>query len=132
MSGQCCVRGAASGRLSRWIITATASLLPGAAMVLVPKCPMCLAAWLTVATGIAVSEGGVAYMRGLVVLVSVAAAATAVALLRRPRAAHPSFTMYGGRQTARCFNRFRATVADHDCAKALDDELATIPRGHQT
>lgn len=33
----------------------TASLLPGVLLALLPKCPMCLAAWFAIATGISVS-----------------------------------------------------------------------------
>ena len=43
---------------------AASSVLPGAALVLLPKCPLCLAAWLTVVTGVAVPAAPAAYLRG--------------------------------------------------------------------
>ncbi|MFN7999235.1 MAG: hypothetical protein U0Q18_36790 [Bryobacteraceae bacterium] len=76
MSGLCCTR-----RLSG----AAASLLPGAVLVLLPKCPLCLAAWLTVATGIGVSAALASRVRGVMIAFWVAAVAFAV-MRRRPRA----------------------------------------------
>jgi hypothetical protein len=58
-------------------------LLPGAAVVLLPKCPLCLAAWLTVISGTAVSAAGAARMRGLIVVVWVAAVAFVAAQIRK-------------------------------------------------
>jgi hypothetical protein len=50
MSGQCCT-SELRPRLARRLFGAAASVLPGAVLVLLPKCPLCLAAWLTVAMG---------------------------------------------------------------------------------
>ena len=72
MVGACCTR-----RYSR----VAASILPAAVLVLLPKCPLCLAAWLTVATGIGFSATGAAWARGMVVLCFVAAVAFAAAPL---------------------------------------------------
>jgi len=77
MTGQCCT----GRRLSR----AAAAILPGAVLVLLPKCPLCLAAWLTVATGIGFSATGAAWARGMVVLFGVIAVALAAAPLIRRR-----------------------------------------------
>jgi hypothetical protein len=66
MSGQCC-RGASRGRAG-----VAASILPGAALVLLPKCPLCLAAWLGVVTGVGVSAVAAAYVRGAIVVLCVA------------------------------------------------------------
>ena len=71
MTGQCCVGGRTSLRLARRLSAAAASILPGAALVLLPKCPICLAAWLTVVTGVGFSAGGVAWVRGMVVILGV-------------------------------------------------------------
>jgi hypothetical protein len=85
MTGQCCVGGPASRRLARRLSTAAASILPGAVLVLLPKCPLCLAAWLTVATGVGFPAAGVVWVRGSVVMLWVAAVALALAPITRCR-----------------------------------------------
>jgi hypothetical protein len=67
MTGQCCVGGTASRRLAQRL--SAASILPGAVLVLLPKCPLCLAAWLTVATGVGFSAAGVARVRAAMLVV---------------------------------------------------------------
>ena len=63
---------------------AVASILPGIMLVFLPKCPLCLAAWLTVATGVGFSTAGAAWVRGMLLLFWVAAVAlTAARILRR-------------------------------------------------
>jgi hypothetical protein len=47
--------------------------LPAAILVLLPKCPLCLAAWLTVVTGISFPIAGAAWLRGTIVLLWIAA-----------------------------------------------------------
>ena len=59
MTGQCCGGGRPWRRLAR----PAAAIMSGAVVVVLPKCPICLAAWLTVATGVGVSAGAVAWMR---------------------------------------------------------------------
>jgi hypothetical protein len=86
MTGQCCVGGPASRRLARRLSTAAASILPGAMLVLLPKCPLCLAAWLTVVTGVGFSAAGAAWMRGMLVVFWVAAVALAATPIVRRRA----------------------------------------------
>ena len=86
MSGQCCVGGTASCRLARRLSMAAASILPGAVLVLLPKCPLCLAAWLTVATGVGFSAAGAVWVRGMLVVFCVAAVALAAAPIVRRRA----------------------------------------------
>jgi hypothetical protein len=89
MTGQCCGGGPASCRLARRLShrlgKAAASILPGAALVLLPKCPLCLAAWLTVATGVGFSAAGAAWVREIVVLLSVIGVALAAAPIIRRR-----------------------------------------------
>lgn len=71
MTGQCCRRaegGRASSRLTLRISAVTASLLPAAALVLLPKCPLCLAAWLTVMTGVGFSAAGADLLRWMATL----------------------------------------------------------------
>jgi hypothetical protein len=83
---QCCTGGTASRRLAPQHSTAAASILPGALLVLLPKCPMCLAAWLTVATGVGFSAESAAWVRGLLVAFWLAAVAFAAAQIIRRRA----------------------------------------------
>jgi hypothetical protein len=75
MTGQCCTGGRPSRRLARSLFATAASLLPGALLALLPKCPLCLAAWLTFFTGIGVSAAAAARVRGLLVALCVSAMA---------------------------------------------------------
>jgi len=83
MTGRCCTSGGPKRPLTRF--SSAASILPGALLVLLPKCPLCLAAWLTVATGIGVSAAAVTWARELVVVVWIAVLAIAAARLVRHR-----------------------------------------------
>jgi hypothetical protein len=76
---QCCHGGPAWRRLAQRLYGAMASMLPAAALVLLPKCPMCLAAWLTALTGFGFSAGMAGWLRGGLVMLSVAIAALAMA-----------------------------------------------------
>jgi hypothetical protein len=51
----------------------SAPILPAAALLLLPKCPLCLAAWLTLATGIGFSAAAASWLRAAIVLLSFAA-----------------------------------------------------------
>ena len=85
MTRQCCRGERPSRRLARRISGTAASVLPGALLLLLPKCPMCLAAWFTVATGVGVSAA--ARARGLIVVLGfMVAAALVVAESFRHRA----------------------------------------------
>ena len=57
------------------VYEATASMVPAALLMLLPKCPLCVAAWLTVATGFSFPAAAVAWLRGGIVLFWVAALA---------------------------------------------------------
>jgi hypothetical protein len=61
-------------------------MLPGAALVFLPKCPLCLAAWLTVVTGLGFSAGGAAWVRGMLVVFWVAVVALVSAPIVRRHA----------------------------------------------
>lgn len=85
MSGACCTGGRPAGRRTRFS-GAVSSMLPGALLLLLPKCPLCLAAWLAAATGIGISAAAVAPARSVILCLWVAAAVLAVArILRRAR-----------------------------------------------
>ena len=83
---RCCMGGTASCRRAPRLCRAAASILPGTLLVLLPKCPMCLAAWLTVVTGVGFSAEHAAWVRGLLVTLWVAAVALAAAPIIRRRA----------------------------------------------
>jgi hypothetical protein len=83
MTGQCCKGGTATSRLARRIYAAIASAVPGAMLVLLPKCPLCLAAWLTAATGVGFTATGAAWLRGSAVTLGVAAVALALLSIAR-------------------------------------------------
>jgi len=81
---RCCCTGEGRIRLARRLAGAASSVLPGAVLVLLPKCPLCLAAWLTLVTGMSVSAAAGTWAWRLTVLFCVAALAlTAVQLCRR-------------------------------------------------
>jgi hypothetical protein len=82
MIAPCCTGG---GPSSRRLARAAASLLPGAALMLLPKCPLCFAAWLGLA-GIGVSAAAAAWVRGLIVVFWVVAVALVAARIIRGRA----------------------------------------------
>jgi hypothetical protein len=87
MFPQCCAGEGSSRRLARRFRGATASLLPGAVLMLLPKCPLCLAAWLAMATGIGVSATAASRIRAIIVIlwaVGVALAASQF-IRRRPQ-----------------------------------------------
>ena len=50
-------------RRFRRLTRAVAAILPAAALTVLPKCPLCLAAWLTLATGMSFSVTGAAWLR---------------------------------------------------------------------
>lgn len=80
MNGQCC-RGGARRRAGF-----AASMVPGAALVLLPKCPLCLAAWLGLVAGVGVSAVAAAYIRGAILVLWVVGVAFVLArMLLAPR-----------------------------------------------
>jgi len=68
----CCGRKAAVPRRGFWK-RASGGVLPGALLVLMPKCPMCVAAYIAFATGVGVSVSTAAYLREGMLVVCVAA-----------------------------------------------------------
>jgi hypothetical protein len=74
----CCERGANAPRSPRSpgvrrLLGIIGWLLPSAGLVLMPKCPLCLAAWIGVATGIGLSVAEATHLRlGLFVVYAAA------------------------------------------------------------
>lgn len=78
MIGRCCADQPAARRLAGRISRITAPILPTTLLVLLPKCPLCLAALLTGASGVSFSATSAAWVRGGIVLLWIAAAASAI------------------------------------------------------
>ncbi len=89
----CCQAPVRRSGLRSGILETTGWALPGALLVLMPKCPACVAGYIALATGVGISLTAAAYLRtGLIVacvgLLIVLAARQVRGLIRRRRAAH--------------------------------------------
>ncbi len=62
---------------------------PAALLVLLPKCPACIAAWLAVGAGIGVTVATAAYLRVFLIVLCVACMAWVVGRLWRSRPGRP-------------------------------------------
>jgi hypothetical protein len=78
MAAHCCLGEPASRRFARWLSAAAASVAPATLLVLLPKCPLCLAAWLTAMTGVGFSAAGAGWVRIALVLFAIAVLASIV------------------------------------------------------
>jgi hypothetical protein len=56
-----------------------APIVPGVTLVLLPKCPLCLAAWLGLVTGVGISAGAATYVCGAIIMLCVAGLALSIA-----------------------------------------------------
>jgi len=78
MGGECCARNPVSRPAAWRVSTAAASVLSGALLFLLPKCPLCVAVLLTAATGVGFSAIEAARIRGMLLAFWVAALVLAV------------------------------------------------------
>ncbi len=67
--------GRTSVRFARRLSSAAPSWVPGVMLVFLPKCPLCIAAWLTAVTGIGCSAAAAASLREILVIFCLAAIA---------------------------------------------------------
>ena len=77
----CCAGRGRLCRLARRFSEGAASALPAAALVLLPKCPACLAVWLAAGTGIGISAAAASRLRGGLVVFCVLALCVSAARL---------------------------------------------------
>jgi hypothetical protein len=77
-AGACCTGGPSARRLSG----TAASIVPGALLALLPKCPLCIAAWLTAATGVGFPPAGVTWLREAIAVFWFAALALSLRHIR--------------------------------------------------
>ena len=116
MTAQRCKGEGASCRLARQVRGGAASMLPGAMFLLLPKCPLCLAAWLTVVTGVGVPAAFAAGLRGTIVALWIAGVTIAVARIVRARTGRDSWM---GRR------RYRAPAQTLRCLERICKHLST-------
>ena len=62
------IAGCCGGRGPRRLFGIAAPVLPGVLLVLLPKCPLCLAAWLGVVMGAGWAESAVGWVREVLVV----------------------------------------------------------------
>ena len=88
MNGECCAGGRRPRRRpAPQFSGAAAWVLPAALLMVMPKCPLCLAVWLTALTGVGFSAGGASWARATLVLFWIAA--VVLVAVPKVRAARP-------------------------------------------
>ena len=76
MSATCCRVARRGGAIAGWLV-------PGAVLALLPKCPACVAAYVTLATGLSIPFAAAWYLRILLLVLCMAALLFAAARLSR-------------------------------------------------
>jgi len=81
---QCC-RGEPKSRLAPRFWEITGYVFPGIILAILPKCPLCLAAWIAAGTGIGLSAAAASHVRALAIILSLAPSLYAVGRLMKNR-----------------------------------------------
>jgi hypothetical protein len=84
MSAACCALPHRRGKTRRWFGVG-GSIGPGAMLLLLPKCPACVAAWLAVWTGAGLAAPVAEYLRPVLLVIFVASVIHLVAARFRGR-----------------------------------------------
>ena len=79
----CCNTSAGRSSIARRFLALLSWIAPGAALVMLPKCPACLAGYIALGTGLGISFTAAAHLRTLIVILAVAC--LALLLIRRAR-----------------------------------------------
>ena len=66
----CCGHKAAAARRCLWR-PASGGVIPGVLLVLIPKCPMCIAAYVALISGVGISVSTAAYLREAIIVLCV-------------------------------------------------------------
>jgi len=77
MSFTCCRVARRSGAIAAWVV-------PSAMLALIPKCPVCVAAYVALATGVGISVSAAKYMRTSVIILCIALLLYVAALQAMP------------------------------------------------
>ena len=81
---QCC-HGEPKSRLARRFWGITGGLFPGIILAILPKCPLCLAAWIAAGTGVGLSAAAASNLRTVAIILSLAPLLYAVGRVTKNR-----------------------------------------------
>ena len=85
MSAYQCCRGEPKSRLARHFWGIAGGVFPGIMLAILPKCPLCLAAWIAAGTGIGLSAEAASDLRTVAIILSLAPLLYAVGRVTKNR-----------------------------------------------